>query len=84
MRSFKQINIKNSLYYFFIEMHNIKNFDSDSIKRDKKSYKNIDIYYISYITAKFFDHDDFHAVIPFYFIIGKPNGYIEKIMEINT
>ena len=84
MRSFKQSNIKNSLYYFFIEMNNIKKFDSDSIKRDKKSYKNIDIYYISYITAKFFDHDDFHAVIPFYFIIGKPDGYIEKIMEIDS
>ena len=84
MRSFKQSNIKNSLYYFLIEMHNIKKFDSDSIKRDKKSYKNIDIYYISYITAKCFDHDDFHAVIPFYFIIGKRDGYIEKIMEINS
>ena len=38
----KQINIKNGTYYFFNDI-NIKNFDSNLIKIDKESYKNIDI-----------------------------------------
>ena len=33
-------------------MINIKNFDSNLLKIEKKSYKNIDIYYIGYITIK--------------------------------
>ena len=43
----KSINIKNQTYYFYI-----KNFDSNLLKIDRKSYKNIDIYYIGYITIK--------------------------------
>ena len=31
-------------------MINIKNFDSNLLKIDKKSYKDIDVYYIGYIT----------------------------------
>ena len=38
----KQINIKNGTCYFFNDI-NIKNFDSNLIKIDKESYKNIDI-----------------------------------------
>ena len=45
-----QINIKNHTYYFFKDMINIKDFDLSLIKIDKKSYKNIDIYNIGYIT----------------------------------
>ena len=33
-------------------MINIKNFDSNLLKIEKKSYKNIDICYIGYITIK--------------------------------
>ena len=33
-------------------MINIKNFDPNQIKIDKKSYENIDIYYIGYVTIK--------------------------------
>ena len=52
MRNIKQINIKNRTYYLFNDMINIKNFDSSLIKIDKKSHKNIGIYYIEYITIK--------------------------------
>ena len=48
----KSINIKNHTYYLFNNIINIKNFDSNLLKKDKKSYKNIDIYYIGYITIK--------------------------------
>ena len=46
MRSIKKISIKHRTYYFFNDMINIKNFDSNLLKIDKKSYKYIDVYYI--------------------------------------
>ena len=46
----KSIDIKNRTYYFFNDMINIKNFDSNLLKIDQKSYKYIYIYYIGYIT----------------------------------
>ena len=52
MENIKQINIKNLTYYFFNDMINIEDFDSSLLKTGKKSYKNIDIYYIRYITIK--------------------------------
>ena len=36
MRIIKQISLKNSTYYFFNGMINIKNFDSNLLKIDKK------------------------------------------------
>ena len=47
-----QIHIKNRTYYFFNDMINIKDFDSSLKKIDTKSYKNIGIYNIGYITTK--------------------------------
>ena len=46
----KQIDIKNRTYYFYNDIIDLKNFDTRLLKIDKKSYKNIDIYYIGYIT----------------------------------
>ena len=37
MGNTKQINIKNQTYYFFNDMINIKNFDSNLLKIDKES-----------------------------------------------
>ena len=51
----REINIENRTYYFFNDMINIEVFDSNLLKIDKKSYKNIDIYYIGYITIKKID-----------------------------
>ena len=46
------INIKSRTYYFYNDMINIKDFDSNLLKLDKKSFKNISIYYIGYIKKK--------------------------------
>ena len=48
----KELNIKNQTYYFFDDMIDIRNFNSNLLKIDKKSHKDIDIYYIDYITIK--------------------------------
>ena len=52
MGNIRQIIIKNRTYYFFNDMINIKDFHPRLIKIDKKSYKNIDVYNIGYITIK--------------------------------
>ena len=46
MGNIKEINIKSRTYYFFDDMINIEDFDQNLLKIDKKSYKNVDIYYI--------------------------------------
>ena len=58
-------------------MINIKDFDPNNITIDKKSYKNILIYYIEYVTIK----KDLKnvSVNPLYVIFGKINGYFEDI-----
>ena len=71
MGNLKVINVKNRTYNFFNDMINIKKFDSKLSKIDKKSYKNINIYYIGYITIKnICDYENIHSVNPLYFIIG--------------
>ena len=48
----KQINIKNRTYYFYSDIIDIKDFDAGLLKIGKKSYKDIGIYNIGYITIK--------------------------------
>ena len=48
----KDIDIKICTYYFFDDIINVKNFDPNNIKIVGKSYKNILIYYIRYMTIK--------------------------------
>ena len=52
MGEIKQINIKNRPCYFYNDIIDLKNFDARSLKNYKKSYKNIGIYNIGYITIK--------------------------------
>ena len=52
MGNIKEINIKNRTYYFFNDMINIEDTYSNLLKLDKKSFKNIDIYYTGYIKIK--------------------------------
>ena len=78
MRNIKQINIKNRTCYLFNDTISIKNFDLDLLKTRKKSYKNINIYYIGYITIKDPEYVKIHSVNPLYFIIDKADGYIEE------
>ena len=41
MNSVKGFNVKNRKYYFFDDMIIIENLDSNKIKIDEKSYRNI-------------------------------------------
>ena len=60
-------------------MINLKNFDPNLLKIDKKSYKNIGIYNIGYITIKKIDdYENIYSVNPLYLIIAHASGYIEE------
>ena len=75
----KEINIENRTYYFFNDMINIEVFDSNLLKIDKKSYKNIDIYYIGYITIKKIDGcENIYSVNPLYVLLNHASGYIDE------
>ena len=62
----ENIEEKKLTYYFFDDMINIEDFDSNLLKIDTKLHKNIDTYYIGCITMKD------------YLIIDKVDGYIEE------
>ena len=60
-------------------MINIKGFGLSLIKIEKKSYKNIGIYYIGYITMKSIsDCENINSVNPLYLIIDEVDGSIEE------
>ena len=79
MGTVKQINIKSRTYYFYNDMINIKIFDPILLKIDRKSYKNIGIYNIGYITIKIIDDcENIYRVNPLYLLFNHANGYIEE------
>ena len=45
----KELDIKNKTDYFFNEVIDIRNFQSNLLKIDKNHYKDFNIYYIGYI-----------------------------------
>ena len=66
-------------------MVDIKNFNSNLLTIDKKSYKEIDIYNIGYITIKNFDdYENIHRVNPLYLIIHSAIGHFKEKTVKNT
>ena len=82
MGTVKQINIKNRTYYFYNDIIDLENFKSNMLKLDKKSYTDIDIYNIGYITIKRIgDCKNIYSKNPLYLRITHGSGYIEEINE---
>ena len=60
-------------------MIDIRDFQSNLLKIDKKPYKYIDLYYTGYITnKKFVDCEHIHSVNPLYLIIHSATGYFKE------
>ena len=72
----KQMSIKNRTYYFYNDLINVKDFNPKLLKLDKKSYKNIDICYIGFITKK--DEYKINSVNPLYLLVHRIDGFIEE------
>ena len=80
----KELNIKNQTYYFFNDMINIQNFQSNLLKIDKKHYKDFDI-----TIKKISNCKNFHSVNPLDLLMGPATGYFteknsEKYLILDT
>ena len=79
MGKIKQISIKSWTYYFYNDQSNLKDFDERLLKVDKKDYKEIDIYYIGYVTVKKIANcNNINSVNPLYLMIDKMIGHFEE------
>ena len=82
MGEVKQINIKNRTYYFYNDQINLKDFDARLLKVDKKDYKEIDIYYIGYVTVKKIANcNNINCVNPLYLMIDEMIRHFEEKNE---
>ena len=60
-------------------MINIEKFDSNLLKIDKKSCKDIGTYNIGYITVKKIDdYQNIYSVNPLFLTVAHASGYIEE------
>ena len=71
--------ILTTTYILLDDINYIKFFEANKIKVDEKSYENILIYYIGYVTYKNSKYVKINSVIPLYLISSKSNGYFEEI-----
>ena len=79
MGSIKEINIKDWTYYFYIDIIDIKTFDPKNLKLDKKTYNDLNIYNIGYVTIKKIgDCYDVKSVNPWYLRIDNASRYIKE------
>ena len=79
MGEVKEINIKDQSYYYFNDTIDIKDFQSNLLKIDKKSHKEFDIYYIGYITIKKFGNcRNIHNMNPLYLIFYSLRGHFKE------
>ena len=66
-----QTNIDQKSNYFYNDIINMEEFNANLLKIDKKSYKDIDIYHIGYITIKKIgDCENIYSVNPLHLMIG--------------
>ena len=72
----RQMNIRNSTYYFYNDLINIKDIDSRLLKLDKKTSMGLGIYYIGYIIKK--PEWNVNSVNPLYLMINRIDGFIEE------
>ena len=82
MGKIRQINIKNWTYYFYNDQIDLKDFDTKLLKIDNKDYKEIDIYYLGYVTIKKIgDYNNINSANPLYLMIDEMIGHIEEKYE---
>ena len=79
MRNLKELSINNRSCYFYNDIINLKNFHSNLLKIGKKQYKEIDTYYIGYITTKKIDdYKNINSVNPLYLMIHSATGKFKE------
>ena len=84
MGKVKQINLINRAYNFYNKI-NLKTFDVKLLAVDKKDYKEIDIYYIGYVTVnKIANCKNIKSINLLYLRSNEMTGHFEEKMEISN
>ena len=79
MGEIKQINIKNRYYYFSNDIIDLDEFDGSKTKVDKKSFNDINIYYLGYeYKKKITECNEINNVNPIYLTIRDMKGQFRK------
>ena len=79
MGEIKQINIKNQTYYFYNDVINLDEFDDNKIKVDRKSFIDINIYYLGYeYKKKLTEYNEINSLNPLYLRIKDMKGEFKK------
>ena len=73
----RQLNIKGKTYHFYNDLKNIKKFNINKLKLNKKGVLGNDVYYIGYITKK--PQWNVNSVNPLYLIINRIKGHFEEV-----
>ena len=73
----RQLNIEGRTYYFYSDLINIKSFNINNLKLDKKRVFDNNVYYIGYITKK--PQWDVNSVNPLYLMINRIKGHFEEV-----
>ena len=72
----RQLNIRNRSYYFYNDLTNVLNFEASNLKIDKKTWKDIYIFFIGYVDKK--PDLNVNSVSPLYLIINRVYGYVSE------
>ena len=79
MGKIRQINIKSRTYYFYNDQIDLKDFNAKLLKIDEKDYKDIDIYYVGYVTVKKIGNcKNINSVNSLYLVINEMIGHFEE------
>ena len=74
----RQINIKSKTYYFYNDLINIKKFNNNKSKLDKKGVLGNDVYHVGYIAKK--TQWNVNSVNPLYLMINRIKGHFEEVI----
>ena len=72
----KQLNIKNRTFYHYNDLIHVLKFEAGNLKLDRKTWKNLDIYFIGYVDKK--PEWNVNSVNPLYLLINRVYGFISE------
>ena len=72
----RQLNIEHRTYYFYNDLINVLNFEASNLKIDKKTWKDVDIYFIGYVHKK--TDWNVNSVNPLYLLINRVYGSVSE------
>ena len=74
----RQLYIKDRTYYLYNDLINVLHFEASNLKLDKRTWKDIDVYYIGYVDKDKPSDWKVNSVNPIYLVINKVHGSISE------